>query len=510
MLGINQLPAGAEGVAAFSLIYATVSWTCSALFIMVARVYREGLSYLSILAFFTLFSTTASIIQQAHDITWYRDVMIAQFEHKKDNPDSPENAIANGSIGLDLVLYYLQYYSYSVEAMLVMFWAGELTQTVYGLSAKRRLRPLLRRINTVGKWIAIMFPMVTILLLRLPALQAYFLVFILVADLPLMISLAIGSGTVVAILARYINSRKSITNWTPQQGTGNTNQSGTTNTMSSSQGKTPTRQGLYDRWLMVRFTCAFVVLAAFEVTNTLFQVQSVLNTRKDTASVVPDLSVERARSTFYLFIPGNTPGIFVFLVFGTTAGCRKAMYNIFVPQGCRRSEGSKGGCIPLGPRRKRAVPVVIHADPESGLFDQPDDTRSYTTLTGRSEATKTPDLNKPLPVVAMSRYNKSYRGERDSPSPSPSPQWQQYRGDRVQGVEVEGQGGIPLHHMRSLDSVQEEYYQPQAEQSDDSGPMLPIMREQGSYVARGSPRRTPLGSGRGVRRPSISIDYGRH
>lgn len=132
MPGINQLPAGAEGAAAFSLIYAAISWTCSALFIMVARVYREGLSCkssiadkscsmdmmgmltapsyldLSILAFFTLFSTTASIIQQAHDVTYYRDIMIAQFEHKKANPNSPENAIANGSIGLDLVLYYLR------------------------------------------------------------------------------------------------------------------------------------------------------------------------------------------------------------------------------------------------------------------------------------------------------------------------------------------------------------------------------------------------------------------
>lgn len=79
-----------------------------------------------------------------------------------------------------------------------------------------------------------------------------------------MISLAVGSGTVVAILARYINSRKSITNWTPQQGTGNTSQSGATmqsSTMSPVQGKPPPRQGLYDRWLMVRFTCAFVVLA---------------------------------------------------------------------------------------------------------------------------------------------------------------------------------------------------------------------------------------------------------
>lgn len=239
----------------------------------------------------------------------------------------------------------------------------------------------------------------------------------------------------------------------------------------------------------------------FEVTNTLFQVQSVVNNKKDAASIEVDLSVERAKSTLYLFLPGNTPGIFVFLVFGTTAGCREAMYNMFVPKRCRGNCGSRGGCIPWWPSKKRPVPIITHGDPESGLFDQADDTRSFTTLTGRSDRTRSPDLNKPLPVVAMSRYNRSYQGERNSPSP----QWQPYRGDRVQGME-EGQGGIPLHHMRSLDSVQEEYYQPQAEQSDDSGPMLPIMREQEGSGARGSLRRPPQMSGRGVRRPSITID----
>ncbi|KAK8086098.1 glycoside hydrolase [Apiospora phragmitis] len=433
MPGINQLPEGAEGVVAFSLIYAAASWTCSALFILVARVYREGFSYLSILSFFTLFSTTASIIQQAHDATWYRDVMIAQFEHKQVNPDSPENAIANGSIGLDLVLYYLQYYSYSVEAMLVMFWAGELAQTVYGLSAKLRLRPLLQRINTVGKWISILFPMVTIVLLRLPALQAHFIIFILIADLPLMISLAIGSGTVIAILARYINSRKRFTNWTPQQGTGNTSQSGatiqSTAQSSSSHGKGPMKQGLYDRWLMVRFTCAFVVLAVFEVTNTLFQVQSLLNTKKDAASVEPDLSVERAKTTFFLFLPGNTRGSSSSWFSARPPGVGRPCTTSSCRRGCRGDNGgSRGGCIPWSSRsRRRPAPVVIHEDPESRLFDRPDDIRSDMGLTGRGELTQSHDLNKPLPLVAMSRYNR-YQGERDSPSP----RWQQYRGDRVQ------------------------------------------------------------------------------
>lgn len=269
----------------------------------------------------------------------------------------------------------------------------------------------------------------------------------------------------------------------------------------------------------------------FEVTNTLFQVQSVVNTRKDADSLETDLSVERAKTTFFLFLPGNTPGIFVFLVFGTTAGCRKAMYDIFVPKRCRGSGGSWGSCIPWA-RKKRQQPGAREAtstDPESMLFDRPDDTTSYTARTARSELTKSPDLNKPLPVVAMSRYNKTYQAEcyspspRSSPSPrqSPSPHWQQHGlGDQVRGVEGEGQGGIPLHPMRSLDSVRDDYYQPQPEQSDDSGPMLPIMRDQFRNDARGSPRRPPRPlqvrplqiqrDGRGVRRPNMSIDYGYH
>lgn len=94
-----------------------------------------------------LFSNTFSMVQQGRDITWYQDVVIEQFKRKQTLPgDDPELAIAGGSLGVDLVLYYLrehcwcrweplsarstlltdpcrtEYYSYNVQAMLVMFW----------------------------------------------------------------------------------------------------------------------------------------------------------------------------------------------------------------------------------------------------------------------------------------------------------------------------------------------------------------------------------------------------
>ncbi|KAI0121322.1 hypothetical protein BJ170DRAFT_588289, partial [Xylariales sp. AK1849] len=340
MPGINQLPAGAEGVAALALIYSSVSWICSVLLIWAARLYREARSYIALLSYFTLVSNTASIIQQVHDMTYYREVLQQQFLRKTTFLDNPELAIANGSYGLDLVLYYIQYYSYNVEAMLVMFWAFELAQSVYGLSAKPRLKYILRRLNVAGKWIAVLLPLVTILLLRAPAIQDVFIVFILIADLPLMLSLAIGSITMIAILTRYVQSRKKFSNWQPEgsssAATGNTVETTQTSQSPSIQKtKSTTSRSLYDRWLMVRFTIAFVTLGIFEVTNTMFQIQSVNNNKKDATLTEPDYSVDRAKTTFFLFLPGVTPGIFVFLVFGTTAGCRAALKDAFIPNAWR-------------------------------------------------------------------------------------------------------------------------------------------------------------------------------
>lgn len=62
--------------------------------------------------------------------------------------------------------------------------AGELAQTVYDLGKKKNFKASLRRINVAGKWISILFPLVTILLLRVPAIQQQFVIFILIADLP--------------------------------------------------------------------------------------------------------------------------------------------------------------------------------------------------------------------------------------------------------------------------------------------------------------------------------------
>lgn len=149
-------------------------------------------------------STTFSIVQQIRDITFYVDIVTEGFERKLRLPaDDPELAIANGSFGVDLVLYYLratslvipcescavltqaaEYYLYSVQAMLVMFWAAELCQLTYQVGERRAIRVMFRKLHTAGKLISWLLPLMTILMLRIPSLKESFVAFILIADLP--------------------------------------------------------------------------------------------------------------------------------------------------------------------------------------------------------------------------------------------------------------------------------------------------------------------------------------
>lgn len=144
----------------------------------------------------------------------------------------------------------------------------------------------------------------------------------------------------------------------------------------------------------------------FEVTNTLFQVQSISNNKQDAEQTEVDLSAGRASQMFYLFLPGVTPGIFIFIVFGTTAGCRTSMKNFFLPKAWR-SNGSTRRCTLWMPWRKRGLALGdVESRPED-LFRDGDDSRSNFT---KSDFTAGGDTMKPLPVAPpVSKYNKTFK-----------------------------------------------------------------------------------------------------
>ncbi|KAI0017098.1 hypothetical protein F4780DRAFT_624656 [Xylariomycetidae sp. FL0641] len=330
----GQLPEGADGPAALSMIFAFVSLTCSLLLVWLTWTHDQRSSYVACIAYFAIISTTASIIQQIHVIGWWHHVMIEQFERKAADPDSADINIANGSVGMDLVLYYIQFYCYNVESMFVMFWASELAQSLYGLTEKRVLKRKLRKFNAAGKVVAILFPFVIVLCLRAPSIQNSINNFILLAGIPLFVSLGFGALLMLAILFRYVQSRRKLFRFDPLRGQSTdpeSNLSGSgARTLKSSNGTARTRtKGIYDKWLMTRFSVGFVLLTIFQITSTLFQRSSADNSQRDVNAAAPDFSTARAISTLFLFLPGNAPGIALFVIFGTTTAFRAHMRRVF-------------------------------------------------------------------------------------------------------------------------------------------------------------------------------------
>ncbi|EGO59743.1 hypothetical protein NEUTE1DRAFT_121491 [Neurospora tetrasperma FGSC 2508] len=152
---------------------------------------------------------------------------------------------------------------------------------------------------------------------------------------PVILSFGIGSLLLLAVLIKYIHSRAALVSWKVRYGQ---NSSKTTNPYSGS-GNVPSghrpalpRRNIYDSWLAVRFTVAFVALGLFELVVIFFQLRAANTNTKDNIPPHPDLSAARARGDFALFCPGVSASLLIFIVFGTTRTFREYVWTRFAPQ----------------------------------------------------------------------------------------------------------------------------------------------------------------------------------
>lgn len=68
----------------------------------------------------TSLGSLASLVQQIHYSVDFRIIKLAQNVANTD--ESPGAVVAGGSVGVDLVLFWIQFYSYNVNALLILFW----------------------------------------------------------------------------------------------------------------------------------------------------------------------------------------------------------------------------------------------------------------------------------------------------------------------------------------------------------------------------------------------------
>ncbi len=92
------------------------------------------------------------------------------------------------------------------------------------------------------------------------------------------------------------------------------------------------------------------------------------NNTADAHAASPDLSVERARSTILLFMPGVTPGILLFVVFGTTKPFRDHMYATFVPKRWQKDGSGAAASAAAASQRKGRSHSTAAASHQSYVF----------------------------------------------------------------------------------------------------------------------------------------------
>jgi hypothetical protein len=122
---------------------------------------------------------SASIIQQIHTIVRWEDIKTAQWVNVNENVGNPELNITGASTGLDLVVFYIQYYTYNAESMLILFWASELAWSIFQIRSSRA-----RRLHgsLIAKGFAIILPAVQQILLRQPVFHKSTAGYMVLAD----------------------------------------------------------------------------------------------------------------------------------------------------------------------------------------------------------------------------------------------------------------------------------------------------------------------------------------
>ncbi|KAK1597278.1 uncharacterized protein LY79DRAFT_507797 [Colletotrichum navitas] len=330
-----QLPQEELATSVGVIVYSLICLSCSFLMAWLVYAHHEEFSYVALVSYFTGLSTAASIAQQIHTLLRWRDIRFDQFRHANANVGNPELAISRASVGIDLAFFYIQLYCYNVETALIFFWAFSLVQSIFHLELASSLR---KRATYIAKATAVLLPALLVGTLRLEAVQKQTATFLLLADLFMGFCMSGCGVLLIIILIKYVYTRRNLMSWNVQYGQ-RSNRSESSNTLVFGGRDWKRRRSIYDNWLVVRFTIAFVALATYQFFSIMFQILSSRQNSRDFLREAPDLSVARLHQDLLLFIPGVTASLLAFVVFGTTKTFLDYIVDTLLPRRLRDRNG---------------------------------------------------------------------------------------------------------------------------------------------------------------------------
>ncbi|KAK5113281.1 hypothetical protein LTR62_003618 [Meristemomyces frigidus] len=267
------------------------------------------------------------MVQQIYYACQWRDVSRTSWIQAKLSKDIPSLAYGPLFTGFNLALYEIQFVIYSIIAVFVFCWSVALLKGVYNLKFKL-LAHFETSIALGSKIFAVVAPALLTGLSFLPSIQKDAQASLAMNIILILTSYGIGGVLVCAVLVRYIYSRHLFSSMLS---------SSTNHATTVTDRQTPRAPKIrIDKVLLVRFSIAFFILAAFEVTIICFEFTRVKTAARLADAAGPDYSVDGAIMSILLFMPGVTGSLLAFLLFGTTAHYCQKYVAVFKSMACVR------------------------------------------------------------------------------------------------------------------------------------------------------------------------------
>ncbi|ROV94380.1 hypothetical protein VPNG_09375 [Cytospora leucostoma] len=282
----------------------------------------------------------ASMAQQLHTYIWWTSNTLEQFNNLRMNIGNPELSVAGPSVGVDLVLFYIQWYCYNVESILVISWAAGLAYSVYCFNTSVQATC---STTYAAKITAILLPILQVGLMRASFVQSSSVGFYFLANVIMAVSLVLSLAFLLAILAKYLSTRPDLS-WHVRYGDRSAvapagpaaSEDDLVGSQASSTGSPSNGRSIYDNWLIIRFTFAFVGLSAFQLLLIADEVGLSRSNKRTALKTDANLSPKHATADVLTFLPGVSPGLFAFVVFGTTRLFQEYFYRNLVSRGIGR------------------------------------------------------------------------------------------------------------------------------------------------------------------------------
>ncbi|KAI6865902.1 hypothetical protein KC323_g4142 [Hortaea werneckii] len=303
------------------LIYSGICLAATILLSSMLIVNGERFNYVTLLSVVVSVTSAASIAQQIYYACHWRDVRTTALVQAKASIDTPSIAYGPLSTGFNLAMFEVQFVGYMINSILIMFWAISMAKGVYNM----RFRALMGReqhLATAAKVLGVIIPGIFVGITFTDAVKGNEFAYMVITNILMIDALVIGSIMMIAISFRYVHSRHRFASLQNSSHASSSNPTPTTAQPAAAKIR-------IDKSLLLRFTIAFLIITAFEVSIISFEFMRRRNARELAQREEPDFSSASVINEILQFMPGVTAGLLCFLVFGTTAQFRKKYVEAF-------------------------------------------------------------------------------------------------------------------------------------------------------------------------------------